>query len=253
MVMMYRQSQPDNPVLVFEYGIENESAVSAVLGQYGFRFAVAGNLDEGLTMIGDLNPDLILLNVDDGHAVCRAIRAAHPGRDLKIIIITDRTETSAIEQAFSAGADDFVGKPFNEAELMVRVRNCLLSQRIKRDREGWQQDTGSSGNRAGQHPDQLGPENDRRLSCPVDHSWGDEICQREQVLQQINRLTALFQNEFRPFALILCQLTNIYDSSRGDCQDDFAADAVKQKTASIVRRCSRGNDVVGVWDETVLA
>ena len=58
----------------------------------------------------------------DGIDVCRAIRSAVTERYVYMIMLTSRTETEYIVAAMNAGADDYIGKPFNSEEMQVRVR-----------------------------------------------------------------------------------------------------------------------------------
>ena len=58
----------------------------------------------------------------DGVDVCRTIRATVKERYVYVIMLTSRTETGYIVAAMNAGADDYIGKPFNSDEMQVRVR-----------------------------------------------------------------------------------------------------------------------------------
>ena len=58
----------------------------------------------------------------DGIDVCRAIRDSITERYVYMIMLTSRTETEYIVAAMNAGADDYIGKPFNSEEMQVRVR-----------------------------------------------------------------------------------------------------------------------------------
>jgi DNA-binding response OmpR family regulator len=79
-------------------------------------------------------PDLILLDVRipklNGLTVCKAIRAGAETRNLPIIMITALTSTGRTEECMEAGADDFVGKPFQARELLIRVRAMFKTAHI---------------------------------------------------------------------------------------------------------------------------
>jgi DNA-binding response OmpR family regulator len=79
-------------------------------------------------------PDLILLDVRmpklNGLTVCKAIRAGAETRNLPIIMITALTATGRTEECMEAGADDFLGKPFQANELVIRVRAMFKTAHI---------------------------------------------------------------------------------------------------------------------------
>jgi DNA-binding response OmpR family regulator len=76
-----------------------------------------------------LNPDLILLDIGmpklNGLTFCKAVRAGTQTRKIPIIIVTSLTARGRLEECMEAGADDFVGKPFQVEDLLIRVRAML--------------------------------------------------------------------------------------------------------------------------------
>lgn len=76
-----------------------------------------------------LKPDLILLDVGmpklNGLTFCKAIRAGKETRNIPIIIVTSLTARGRLEECMEAGADDFIGKPFQIMDLLIRVRAML--------------------------------------------------------------------------------------------------------------------------------
>ena len=122
----------DPLVLVVDDMAPNVRLLEAVLSPRGFRVATASSGQEALDMLGSEHPDLVLLDVVmpgmDGYEVCRRIREDPGTAFLPVIMITASGEEQKI-RAIESGADDFINKPFDQAELLARVRSLV---RVKR-------------------------------------------------------------------------------------------------------------------------
>lgn len=119
-------------ILVVDDTPENVRLLEAVLVPRGYEVLTATSGQDALDLVATARPDLVLLDVVmpamDGYAVCRALRADEETAVLPVIMVTSSSgqeKTRVIE----AGADDFIPKPLNHAELLTRVRSLL---RIKR-------------------------------------------------------------------------------------------------------------------------
>ena len=79
--------------------------------------------------LGGKPADLILLDIMmpemDGIELCARIRAIDAWNDVPIIMLTSRKDVNSLTQAFMAGANDYVTKPFDRIELQARMRSCL--------------------------------------------------------------------------------------------------------------------------------
>lgn len=81
-----------------------------------------------------LNPDLVLLDLYmpyvDGYTVLRHIRAWAGQTYLPVVVLTADTRPETLLRAVSDGATDFLAKPFNATEILVRVRNLLQTRAL---------------------------------------------------------------------------------------------------------------------------
>jgi DNA-binding response OmpR family regulator len=85
--------------------------------------------ERGLAAALEMRPDVVLLdwmmpNVS-GLDVCRQLRAAPETANATVILLTARAQETDIERGFSAGADDYIVKPFSPRELVTRVTAAL--------------------------------------------------------------------------------------------------------------------------------
>ncbi len=119
-------------ILVVDDVPENVRLLEAVLTPRGYQVVSATDGKTALELVTSASPDLVLLDVVmpgmDGYAVCSQLREHEETAVLPVIMITSsigHEKTRAIE----AGADDFIPKPFNQQELLTRVKSLL---RIKR-------------------------------------------------------------------------------------------------------------------------
>ena len=104
-----------------------------------YRVVSAGNGAEALEQIRQLKPNLvvadIMMPVMTGNELMRAMRQDDSLRAIPIILLTARAGTEARVQSLEAGADDYVTKPFNEEELLARIKNQLRIHRQSRELE----------------------------------------------------------------------------------------------------------------------
>jgi CheY-like chemotaxis protein len=86
--------------------------------------------------VAELRPDLVLLDVMmpgmDGFEVCRRIRADEATAEMPIILVTALDDRDSRLQGLEIGADDFISKPFDRAELRARVRTVTRLNRYRR-------------------------------------------------------------------------------------------------------------------------
>jgi len=116
-------------VLVVDDTPHNVKLLADLLTVKGYSVATAVNGEEALAKVAADPPDLILLDVMmpglSGYDVCRRLRA-DPGTSLlPVVLVTSLDPQSERVKGIEAGADDFLPKPINQAELFARVRSLL--------------------------------------------------------------------------------------------------------------------------------
>jgi len=126
-------------VLIADDNPQGAELLEAYLGECAFDVRTASDGEETLQQVQQWQPDLILLDIMmpkiSGFEVCKRLRAAPATRDTAVLMITALDQPSDIERAVEAGTDDFLTKPINKSELLLRVRSLLRSRQNKRELE----------------------------------------------------------------------------------------------------------------------
>ena len=116
-------------ILVVDDIEKNARLLADVLTARGFTTRTALSGEAALALIEQRAPDLILLDVMmpglSGYDVCRALRADTRHAMLPIVLVTALDAATERARGLEAGADDFLSKPVNQAELLARVRSLL--------------------------------------------------------------------------------------------------------------------------------
>ncbi len=123
-------------ILIIDDEPVGRQMLASLLGSPDYEFYFGGNGAEALEQAMRVEPDLILLDVMmptmDGFEACRRIRAIPTLAEVPIVMVTALDDSESRLQGIEAGADDFLSKPINRAELRARVRTITRLNRHRR-------------------------------------------------------------------------------------------------------------------------
>lgn len=121
-------------VLVVDDIAENRMLAQATLDDENIACTVVSNGEDALLAFQREKPDCVLLDIRmprlDGIDVCHRIRALPGGAATAIVFVTAQRDVDSFDEASKAGGDDFLTKPFNPAELVVRIQTAVRLRRL---------------------------------------------------------------------------------------------------------------------------
>ena len=119
-------------ILIADDDAPNADLLEAHLDGSGYETKITSNGEQTLALAKSWKPDLILLDVMmpklSGFEVCRRLRADPQTRDVAVLMVTALDQSTDVETAVESGTDDFLTKPINKTELLLRVRALLESR-----------------------------------------------------------------------------------------------------------------------------
>jgi signal transduction histidine kinase len=126
-------------ILIVDDTPANLDAISTVLSDAGYEIAIATSGEKALQLLQRRSPDLILLDVRmsgiDGFETCDRIKANPKTCDIPIIFMTSLIDLNNKIKGFNCGAVDYISKPFQEQEILARVKTHiqlrLLTQNLE--------------------------------------------------------------------------------------------------------------------------
>ncbi len=122
----------DTHILVVDDNADNVRLLSNILAAQGYFVRKSLNGQMALEVAHRVLPDLILLDINmplmNGYEVCKHLKASEVTRHIPIIFISAFDGVSDKVRAFELGGQDYITKPFQEQEVLARVRNQLIIQ-----------------------------------------------------------------------------------------------------------------------------
>ncbi len=154
---------PDQPLPEHEFTVllveDNEDMRSYLKTELerNYRVIAVEDAESGLKIVNEVMPDLVISDVMltgmSGVDLCRRIKDDFVTNHISVILLTARTAEEHIIEGFNAGADEYIGKPFNLKVLQSRIENMLTQRR--RLRENLRRDTVDIASIERQSPDEL--------------------------------------------------------------------------------------------------
>lgn len=130
-------SEKTPKILVVDDILKNIQILGNILTKNGYEIEFATNGEEALQWAYNEKFCLILLDIMmpgmDGYQVCQELKQKDETKDIPVIFLTAKTETDNIVKGFELGAVDYITKPFNREELLVRVKNHVELQRSREE------------------------------------------------------------------------------------------------------------------------
>ena len=128
-------------ILVVDDVEKNVRLLADILSAKGYAVATASSGAEALQKVAVEKPDLVLLDVMmpgmDGYQVCQAIRAEKANGILPVVLVTALDPEKERIRGLEAGADEFLTKPVNQAELLARVKSLLRIKSLYDEVQHW--------------------------------------------------------------------------------------------------------------------
>lgn len=122
-------------ILVVDDTETMRSFENVLLTGQGYCVETAGDGMEALDKIDAFDPDLVLLDLMmprlNGIECCRRIKSSEATRDIKVVMVTSSGEYPRISEAFAAGCDDYVVKPIDRTELLLKVKELLKFSHLR--------------------------------------------------------------------------------------------------------------------------
>jgi two-component system sensor histidine kinase/response regulator len=121
-------------ILVVDDEEINRDILRALIESHGYTVIEAVNGEEALRRIAEASPDVILLDIMmpimDGFETCRKLKSDPVTAPIPVLLVTSLTDRSDRLKGIEAGANDFLNKPIDAEDVLLRVRNALFAKRL---------------------------------------------------------------------------------------------------------------------------
>jgi chemosensory pili system protein ChpA (sensor histidine kinase/response regulator) len=126
-------------VMVVDDSITMRKVTGRVLERHEYEVSTAKDGVDALEKLHERVPDLMLLDIEmprmDGYELATAMKADPRLRDVPIIMITSRSGDKHRQRAFDIGVDRYLGKPYQEADLLAQIAEVLDARALEPSHE----------------------------------------------------------------------------------------------------------------------
>ncbi|MBN1791418.1 MAG: hybrid sensor histidine kinase/response regulator [Bacteroidales bacterium] len=129
----------EQSILIVDDVPKNIQLLGSILKEESYELEFATSGKEALEWLDSKQFDLVLLDIMmpemDGFEVCRRIKENPATREVSVIFLTAKADFQSIIQGFETGAVDYITKPYNRKELLIRVKTHLTMQQQRKQLE----------------------------------------------------------------------------------------------------------------------
>ncbi|MGM7339223.1 response regulator, partial [Acinetobacter baumannii] len=127
----HRESDERRLIMIVDDSVTVRKVTSRLLERQGYDVVTAKDGVDAIEQLENIKPDLMLLDIEmprmDGFEVLNLVRHHDMHQYMPIIMITSRTGEKHRERAFSLGVSQYMGKPFQEEELLENIDALLVA------------------------------------------------------------------------------------------------------------------------------
>jgi diguanylate cyclase (GGDEF)-like protein len=221
--------------------------LESTLRQAGHQVACARGGREALQLALQTNPQVVLADWMmpdfDGLELCRALRRIERGQEMYFLLLTGRDDENRVVEAFEAGVDDYVAKPFNARILMARLKGgqrvIELKAKVEADRQTMMQQVVELGSLA------------RKLRTASLTDALTELPNRRYIMKRLEHEWDASVRTDRKLSVIVLDIDNF--KRVNDAHGHDAGDTVLRETARVLRSAARqGEDIARLGGEEFL-
>ena len=211
------ESLEGSKILVVDDDPQITRALTTMLKRRGITVTALNDPLRFWSVLEELKPNLMMLDLEmpklSGIELCRVVRNDRRWSELPVVFLTGHTDQASVTRIFAAGADDYVGKPFVAAELMMRIESRLKGVKA------------------------------RRVSVDTDAVTGLPTASRTTEI--IDRFLRLARRKSDPYSIATLEVDGL--AALAGTYGRSIVDRILRVVGELLPKSFRGEDVVGWW------
>jgi diguanylate cyclase (GGDEF)-like protein len=204
-------------VLVVDDDPQISRALATLLGRRKMKVTAINDPFQFWSALDETRPALILLDLEmpriSGTELCRVVRSDRRWSEIPVLFLTGHTDQESVRRVFAAGADDYIGKPFVPAELIMRIESRLAGVKARRG--------------------------------PVDTDPVTGLPTGGRTVELVDRFLRLARRKSDPYSIAVLEVDRF--TGLAESYGRSISDRVLRVIGELLPKSFRGEDVVGWW------